>query len=771
MFISDLNDWNKFDMEGVNVDEIEATNTASGTTTITTTTTTTAPSTTTTTTTTTTTSISMDPLTTTASLPSPTAVEPERPIVEPERPIVEPERPIDSIPPSWSQWSSWLQCSTSCGGYGAETRLRECLGSDNPADCGKGSTTVARVCNIGKCPEWTSWSSWECSKYCKQNRTRTCEGETKTLKCPGRSTEESECTDSCGREMIFWNNTFSPVKQSDFVQVNLTEFCFSLNYDDTIVRKCGTYCQSLDHCLGIQVRRTKEFGKESEECFVYLGSFTGESQCYGSNCYDDEPKNYRSNIFGVFQDVFDQYSMFLPTKVPDGNFSTNFSEMCGHCSAITTPSRAIKYLKTHNLRYTTQFHRNIIYEPDLGDCPEKCIYKAGCTAFFIEDDKCFQVMGPVKGVIKPTTIPFLPSSSTVSSTTPFSSSFSSTLASSSGQYQLYPNEIETNVTESGILNDRCQPSVGDSLKRQSQFYCLFRYPNTLTEDQRERILRENNVDTGFPLETWRFENSNDNSNIATSQYIFFTFEGADEGENSTENSTENSKQRYRPGRFRIETYTRDFGNSLRRRKRSSERNISAILDALEAVESKAINSILGGELNLPVGLEVRATSPVETLSIRQVSNDGSISADCSSGKCECSVNYIDNGFGCVEKVEESFPETTTEEILTVVSNNTSKISEETSSTVLTTRSASITSKMTSTSSKTTTSSTLKPTVPTTATKAPTTATKAPPTVTKAPTTVTKAASTTSEMPNIDRNSCKYFSQSLFLSFMLLNLIT
>ena len=742
MIISEFDGLAEVDMDNLNyADDIEsfvdssfqASDSVSGTSTATSMTTTTSASTTTTTRTTTTTTITtttttrtfMALSTTTASFSSSTLVESERP-----------------FSPFWGQWSSWLQCSESCGGYGEQTRLRECVGTNLPADCGEGSTIDWQVCNIGNCPEWTSWSSWECSKYCRQNRTRTCEGQTKTLSCQGPSTEESECA-SCGREMILWNNKYLKAQRSDFVHVNLTEFCFALNDDDTTERKCGTYCHSLDHCLGMEVRRTKEYGREIEKCYVYLGPFTGKWECYGSTCYEDEAKNTRSNIFGVFQDVFDQYSMFLPTEEPDGKFSTDFNEMCGHCSEITTSTRDIKYLKTHNLRYTTQFQRNVIYEWDLENCTEKCIFKAGCIAFFIENDLCHHIMDSIDGYSKiSTSISTLPVSSTATSTTAFS-----TLSSSSLVPSFYPDGAETSyITQSGILSDHCQPSVGDTIIRDSQFYCLFRYPNTLSEDQRERILRENNFEIGFPLETWVFENSKINPSVFTSQYVFFDFEGDDEGENV---SSENAEQRYRPGRFKIQTYTRDFGNALRRRRQSSERNISAILEELEEIEAKAVGWILG-YLNLPEGIEVRATSPVQVLSIRQITNDGSISADCSSGKCVCNENYIDNGAGCVEKTEEISPEITTEKILTIANQTKSNISvDETTPTVLTSNALKNTSKTTSTSTTVFTSKTLKPTVGTITTEAATT--------------------TSSESPNIERNSCKTFVQFSFLGFILLNL--
>ena len=462
--------------------------------------------------------------------------------------------------------------------------------------------------------------------------------------------------------MIFWNNTFSPVHYSDFVQVNLTEFCFNLNNDDTMERQCGTYCHSLDNCLGIQVRRTQQPIQEVDKCFVYLGPFTGESKCYGSNCNDDEPSGYRSNVFGVFRDVYDQYSMFLPDQKPDGAFVTNFSEMCGRCSAVTTPFREIKYLRTHNLHYTTELDRNIIYESDIENCPENCFNKAGCSAFFIENDKCAQILGPVKGAI-------VNSISTSSSPESIAASDANSTLSSP----------LTNVNGSGILDDNCQPSVGDKLERQSQFYCLFRFPNTLSENQRERLLQENNLETGFPLETWRFEHLNNDSSIATAQYVFFDFKGE---------SYSSDQKLYRPGYFKIETYTRSLRSSVKRSKRSTD--TSALLDVLEKQETKALNSILNGDLNLPNGFEVRATSPIETLLVRQVSIDGSISADCSSGKCECSIDYIDYGEGCVKSSEEPVTVPTIVGTSTGANLTTSSISAgETTNSVPTTQSESV----------------------------------------------------------------------------------
>ena len=43
---------------------------------------------------------------------------------------------------------------------------------------------------------------------------------------------------------------------------------------------------------------------------------------------------------------------------------------------------------------------------------------------------------------------------------------------------------------------------------------------------------------------------------------------------------------------------------------------------------------------------------VEIAGVVQVTADGSVAADCSSGTCECSTGFIDNGDGCVAMTEE-----------------------------------------------------------------------------------------------------------------------
>lgn len=104
----------------------------------------------------------------------------------------------------WTPWSSWGQCSSSCG-IGFEVRQRSC---NNPSPRHGGRVCVGqgreeRLCNERRpCPlpvSWTSWGAWaKCSSECGggvHSRSRTCENGSS---CPGCATEYKACNlESC----------------------------------------------------------------------------------------------------------------------------------------------------------------------------------------------------------------------------------------------------------------------------------------------------------------------------------------------------------------------------------------------------------------------------------------------------------------------------------------------------------------------------------------------------------------------------------------------
>ena len=76
---------------------------------------------------------------------------------------------------------------------------------------------------------------------------------------------------------------------------------------------------------------------------------------------------------------------------------------------------------------------------------------------------------------------------------------------------------------------------------------------------------------------------------------------------------------------------------------SQEYSLEAVLAAAIAGEKAATDYILGGGLDMPAGVSVAATGPIELVEFVRRTNDGSIAADCSSETdCTCSRGFIDN---------------------------------------------------------------------------------------------------------------------------------
>ncbi|XP_063427422.1 uncharacterized protein LOC134710933 [Mytilus trossulus] len=153
----------------------------------------------------------MPPSTTPEEQPTP-APEPQvQPTPAPE-PQVLPTTPQES--PSeenggWSDYTSWGECSKSCGG-GTQSRTRTCT---NPAPSANGMGCIGddeqtQSCGTDKCPVnggWSDYTSWgECSKSCgggTQSRTRTCTKPAPSnggKSCEGGATETKACeTNKC----------------------------------------------------------------------------------------------------------------------------------------------------------------------------------------------------------------------------------------------------------------------------------------------------------------------------------------------------------------------------------------------------------------------------------------------------------------------------------------------------------------------------------------------------------------------------------------------
>ncbi|XP_041120376.1 semaphorin-5B-like [Polyodon spathula] len=98
---------------------------------------------------------------------------------------------------AWSCWSSWSQCSATCGG-GHYQRTRTCT---NPAPANEGDICIGlhteeALCNTHPCEGgWTDWSEWSlCNEEGLQLRSRHCEVHNPgSSQCLGNGTEHREC--------------------------------------------------------------------------------------------------------------------------------------------------------------------------------------------------------------------------------------------------------------------------------------------------------------------------------------------------------------------------------------------------------------------------------------------------------------------------------------------------------------------------------------------------------------------------------------------------
>ncbi|KAK1165896.1 semaphorin-5B isoform X1 [Acipenser oxyrinchus oxyrinchus] len=98
---------------------------------------------------------------------------------------------------AWSCWSSWSQCSATCGG-GHYQRTRTCT---NPAPANGGDICIGlhteeALCNTHPCEGgWTDWSEWSlCNEEGLHLRSRHCEVHNPgSSQCLGNGTEHREC--------------------------------------------------------------------------------------------------------------------------------------------------------------------------------------------------------------------------------------------------------------------------------------------------------------------------------------------------------------------------------------------------------------------------------------------------------------------------------------------------------------------------------------------------------------------------------------------------
>ena len=514
---------------------------------------------------------------------------------------------------SWGSWISWSSCSRTCGD-GSRTRLRPCTGSSSNG-C-PGSSVETETCNDGACPTWSNWSSWnDCSVSCDggtQSRGRICQNGDED-DCPGSVTDEQQCNQqSCQPGMVFWKETWGDSHGMRFVR---EEF---LPLAETMLDRCVAYCISNIGCIGVRV---EIFEYDYHDYYDYNDEYQEECYITDQEFYEIDPFVYDSSIdrpfdspewyittIAVMQDFYELNSPIFERQ-PDGVIGGASADNGGLCDKTNTAFGMVDYRNLGPVSFSTHDDKNIIRIEDSTNCAAKCFETAGCSSFFVDENGCTYIIG-----------------------------------------RIYQKVEDANITDSGILNNFCPTNAFTStFTKRSRLYCLIWAPDE-AENIADSIVQSNIGNTETPLHVWSFETKSNNPLMKSSQYVSLK-----------QPDMKGDDRRYRPIIFSIETHVRIGERQSRSADRESETaaqkqfmmpRTEDILTEIETIEQQATSFILDGGMKMPDNFRVAATGPIETLEFVQSAVDGSVSADCSSGSCECSAGFIDNGNGCEKMTHE-----------------------------------------------------------------------------------------------------------------------
>ena len=498
-----------------------------------------------------------------------------------------------------------------------------------------GESVETETCNEVQCPTWSDWSNWSgCSATCDggiQSRTRQCQnGEEGD--CPGSASSEQQCNRrSCdGRAMVYWHDHQGFADQWSRVQ---NEY---LPVGETYFDRCFSYCLGYNGCIAALPLRTLSVSSGEYvhgQCFITTQVLTGEIEYFKRV----STQFILTPTIGVTKAFYEQNPQYFPIEA-DGYSGSDDVEIEGLCDETNTGFGMVGYRKLDKTDFRSMDDKNVIRDSGSTNCAAKCFETAGCSSFYVDDDGCTYVIG-----------------------------------------HSIRNKNDA-ITEAGMIHDLCPTKAFTStFIRRSQFFCLIWAPNE-ADNIADSIVRSNTANSNTPLRAWSFETKTSSGNpmYASSQYVSVSMP-----------NMSGTDRRYRPVIFSIETHVRVGQNQFSRRRRSVDREselisvgeISSVTDEkifrqfkkeakkvgkqrsmmprtddilaeIAAIERQATSFILDGGMDLPDGVEVAATGPVETVEFVQTVSDGSVAADCSSGSCECSAGFIDNGNGCEEMTEE-----------------------------------------------------------------------------------------------------------------------
>ena len=443
-------------------------------------------------------------------------------------------------------------------------------------------------------------------------------------------------------------------------------------------------CKLYKDCIGINLeivtRRAIDWLSipervTKETCHVNTFDYTKGPECYGNTCAGAKPdKKFKTtNMMGVLKKRQSR-SKFLPSryngKVPVKKFQVNaFDDQCrkiypypfgqfhfrnfGKVSFHTT-SRVWHHT---GWKYANEwgFGSNIpeghweederayvsdVYSAHLPgiQCAHKCFSKAGCTAWWttVEPESCKLVIGPTE--------------------------YRTTIELNCTETQ--PDSTEGRVTESGRIDKLCpEPYIKNELYEErlyDWFYLGLKEEHGIDDpdELRKEIIANFTEETG-EINQWVFKTHSENPPITQSQFIEMRIENIwvyddDYDENYDLISSVIVGQEGFRVRATVKTHVRTgHPTAIHGRKRRAEEDSRAMMPKTEdmlavinAITQEAFDYI--EKIKFSDHVKLIAKTPIETVQLVQKTADGSIAADCSSGSCQCSKGFIDNGNGCTE---------------------------------------------------------------------------------------------------------------------------
>ena len=317
---------------------------------------------------------------------------------------------------------SWSTCDRTCDN-GSRTRLRPCQTSDGKptnSDSCPGSSVETETCNDGSCPSWSNWSSWnDCSVDCDggiQSRTRQCQDGDEN-DCPGSSTDEQQCNgESCeSDEMVYWENHFGicgnerPWKTAIRAESSNTS---GEPFPDaeTFLDQCVSYCLSHDGCIAAQ---TLDLIYDDENYYFYYDPYDSrhceicDSFMTSKPVYRTYPNNYgtqRTWNLAVVKDYYDENCFYLSDN-PDDCVIEIEGLSDGLCGETRSYFGKVNYLNLDGKVLAALDEKNVVQEQGFSstNCARRCFGRAGCSAFFYDGDECSYIIGAYSSSVESNT--------------------------------------------------------------------------------------------------------------------------------------------------------------------------------------------------------------------------------------------------------------------------------------------------------------------------------------------------------------------------------